>query len=100
MSTTNEGNVAATGATAGEMETSTTTNNNNNNATEDVAGNNQESGRRHTYNNNRKQHASATVFKGETTKMNGHMFQVHSERNDKSQFTETIEALRVYASTA
>ena len=31
--------------------------------------------------------------------MNGNVFQIHSERKNKSQFTETIEALRVYSST-
>ena len=32
--------------------------------------------------------------------MNGHMFQTHSERTNKSQFADTMEALRIYASTA
>ena len=38
-------------------------------------------------------------FKGETGKMNGHVFQTHSERKDKSQFEDTMEALRIYASS-
>ena len=100
MSTPNEGNETTTGATVVAIETGTTANNSNNNTTEDVTGNNQENGRRCTHNNNRKPQASATVFKGEMTKMNGHVFQVHSERKYKSQFMETVEALRVYASTA
>ena len=49
---------------------------------------------------NRKPAATAVVFKGETAKMNGHVFQVHSERKNKSQFMETLEALRIYSSTA
>ena len=32
-------------------------------------------------------------------KMNGNVFQINSERKNKSQFTETIEALNVYSST-
>ena len=39
------------------------------------------------------------VYKGETGKMNGHVFQVHSERNNKSQFMETVGALRIYSSS-
>ena len=50
------------------------------------------------HNQNRK--PTAVVFKGETGKMNGHVFQVHSERSNKSQFMETLEALRFYSSSA
>ena len=32
--------------------------------------------------------------------MNGHVFQTHAERKDKSQFEDTMEALRIYASSA
>ena len=39
-------------------------------------------------------------FKGETTKMNRHVFQLHVEHSNKAQFTVTMEALRIYASTA
>ena len=49
---------------------------------------------------NRKPAATTVAFKGETAKMNGHVFQVHSERKNKSQFMETLEALRIYSSTA
>ena len=38
------------------------------------------------------------TFKGETGKMNGHVFQLHSERKNKSQFGDTVKALRVYSS--
>ena len=39
------------------------------------------------------------IFKGETAKMNGHVFQTHTERRDKSQFEDTMEALRIYTSS-
>ena len=39
------------------------------------------------------------VFKGETSKMNGNVFQVHSKRSNASQFMEIVEALIVYASS-
>ena len=32
--------------------------------------------------------------------MNGHVFQIHAERNNKSQFEDTMESLRIYASSA
>ena len=40
------------------------------------------------------------VFKGETAKMNGHVFQLHAERKNKAQFSDSMEALRIYSSTA
>ena len=40
------------------------------------------------------------TFKGETAKMNGHVFQLHAERKNKAEFADTMEALRIYASTA
>ena len=52
------------------------------------------------HNQNRKSTATTVVFKDETSKMNDNVFQVHSERNNKSQFIKTVEALRVYASSA
>ena len=39
-------------------------------------------------------------FRGETTKMNGHVFQLHAARTNKSQFEDTMEALHIYSSTA
>ena len=48
------------------------------------------------HNQNRKPTATTLVFKGETSKMNGHVFQIHYERNNKSQSMETVEALRVF----
>ena len=32
--------------------------------------------------------------------MNGHVFQLHAERKNKAQFADTMEALRIYTSTA
>ena len=49
---------------------------------------------------NRDGNADTKAFKGETGKMNGHVFQTHAERKDKSQFEDTMEALRIYASSA
>ena len=44
--------------------------------------------------------ATIVVFKDDTGTMNGHVFQVRSERSNKSQFMETLEALRVHFSSA
>jgi len=41
----------------------------------------------------------ATIFKGEVTDMTGHVFQTHSERTKPNQFEETVNALRILAST-
>ena len=38
-------------------------------------------------------------FRGETSKMNEHVFQLHTERSNKSQFEDSMEALRIYSST-
>ena len=54
--------------------------------------------RRRVYQHTRKTGSSSTTFKGETEKMNGNVFQLHSERARMSQFTETLEAFRVYSS--
>ena len=43
-----------------------------------------------------KQKSEEKKFHGETAKMNGHVFQTHAERTNKSQFIETVEKLRVY----
>ena len=40
------------------------------------------------------------VFKEETSKMNGHVFQLHAKCKNKSQFADLMEALRIYSSTA
>ena len=50
--------------------------------------------------NNNKNHQDTKAFKKETTKMNGHVFQLHAERKNKAQFADTMEALRIYTSTA
>ena len=57
-------------------------------------------GRGNTRHSNRGKPGQDThKFKGETVKMNGNVFQLHSERKNKSQFIDTIEALRVYYSS-
>ena len=61
--------------------------------------NNQESRRPRQYSQNRRV-AESNEFKGETAKMNGIVFQVHSERKNKSQFSDTVDALKVYSSVA
>ena len=75
-----------------------TTDNNTSNGEEAANGN--DAPRRRPFNTNRKPAGPPNTFKGETSKMNGNVFQVHSERKNKSQFTETVEALGVYASSA
>ena len=54
----------------------------------------------HSRGNHSKGPQDTKSFKGETLKMNGHVFQLHAERKNKAQFTDTMEALRIYASTA
>ena len=61
--------------------------------------NNQESRRPRQYSQNRRV-AESNEFKGETAKMNGNVFQVHSERKNKSQFSDIVDALKVYSSAA
>jgi Reverse transcriptase (RNA-dependent DNA polymerase) len=39
----------------------------------------------------------ASLFKGNTKDMNGHVFQIHGERTDPQQFDKTLEALSEYA---
>ena len=39
------------------------------------------------------------TFKGETPGMNGNVFEIHSEQRKKGQFQESMDALKVYAST-
>ena len=41
---------------------------------------------------------SGSFFKGLTSEMNGHVFQVHSEQSKKGQFEDTMTALEIYAS--
>ena len=38
-------------------------------------------------------------FKGETTALNGHVFQVHAESPKRGQFQDTLDALKIYTST-
>ena len=67
---------------------------------EDSTGNGADTTRRRPFNANRRTANTNNVFKGETSKLNGNVFQVHSERTSMSQFMETMEALRVYSSSA
>lgn len=39
------------------------------------------------------------VFRGNVTSMNGHVFQLHSERRKKGQFQDTLDALKTLAAT-
>ena len=48
---------------------------------------------------NRDSKNDTKTFKGETGKMNGHVFQTHPERKEKSQFEDTMEALMIYESS-
>lgn len=49
--------------------------------------------------NTRNQVNNSSVFKGNVTGMNSHVFQLHSERRKKGQFQETMDALKTLAST-
>lgn len=39
------------------------------------------------------------VFKGENAALDGNVFQVHSEQRRRGQFNDTLDALKVFAST-
>lgn len=39
-------------------------------------------------------------FVGDTKGMNGHVFQVHAEQKKRGQFQDTLDMLKIYASTA
>ena len=67
---------------------------------EGAIGNNSDNPRRRPPNTDRRTANTTNTFKGETSKLNGNVFQVHSEQKDESQFIETIEVLRVYASSS
>ena len=67
---------------------------------EDTTGNGADATRRRPFNPNRRPASTNNTFKGETSKLNGNVFQVHSERTNMSQFMKTLEALRVYSSSA
>ena len=54
----------------------------------------------HKPNRKPRQNQEEKNFHGETTKMNGHVFQTHAERSNKNQFIDNVEVLRVYCSTA
>ena len=51
-------------------------------------------------NNNNNKHTVAGIidFTGDSTEMNGHVFQVHGEQIKRGQFQDTLDMLRVYAS--
>jgi len=42
---------------------------------------------------------STNSFRGKVTEMNGNVFQLATERKKKDQFDDTLEALKIYAST-
>ena len=67
---------------------------------EDSNGNGGEAARRRPFTANRRPGNTNSMFKGETIKLNGNVFQVHSERTNMSQFADTLEALRIYSSYA
>ena len=56
--------------------------------------------RRYNNNNNKNKHTVAgnLDFTGDSTKMNGHVFQVHEEQRKRGQFQDTLDMLSVYAS--
>ena len=53
------------------------------NASEAI-GNGQETNRRRRFNTNKKNVTQIKEFRGDTVKLNGNVFQVHSERKNKS----------------
>ena len=61
--------------------------------------NNQQAGNPRTRTPKHKTKTDVKKFRGETIKMNGHVFQLHAERTNRAQFEDTMEALRIYAST-
>ena len=56
--------------------------------------------RKHNNNNNNNKHTVAgnIDFTGDSTEMNGHVFQVHGEKRRKEQFQDTLDMLRLYPS--
>jgi hypothetical protein len=50
--------------------------------------------------NQNKQAGNGGGFLGDTKDMNGHVFQVHAEQTKRGQFQETLDMLKIYASTA
>ena len=49
--------------------------------------------------NNYQRTNTLNTFKGETPGMNGHVFQTHVKQKKRGQFQDTLDALKVYAST-
>ena len=66
----------------------------------EAAGSGQKANMRRPFNTNKKNVTQIKEFRGDTVKLNGNIFQVHSEKKNKSQFMDSIEALRVYSSAA
>ena len=56
--------------------------------------------RRYNNNNNNNKHTVAgnTNFTGDSTEMNGRMFQLHGEQRKRGQFQDTLDMVRVHAS--
>ena len=92
--------MVATDTSSLTTNNNTTTGNNTNrsNRTNYTQGNNNKYRGR---NDNRTGNANKGInlFKGETIGMNDNVFQIHSEQKKKGQFQETMDALKVYAST-
>ena len=64
--------------------------------------NNTRSTDRNSANQNRRKttrRGNVTTFKGEVEKMQGNVFQLHTERKKRGQFQDTIDAMKVLSST-
>ena len=92
MSATNEGTTPTAESTGNSAVTANVTSVNGGNNADNVTGNGHEYNRRRGYNANKKPSATTNVFRGETGKMNGHVFQVHSERVKRGEVKEDVEA--------
>jgi hypothetical protein len=92
------GNESGTTITTSQQQSSNSGTNNRN-----TNNNNQQQGGRQNYNQHnqrRQQRHDNNNFKGETTGMNGNVFQTHAEQRKRGQFQDTLDALRIFASTA
>ena len=54
--------------------------------------------RNNNNNNNKHTVAGNKDFTGDSTEMNGHVFQVHGEQSKRGQLQDTLDMFRVYAS--
>ena len=83
-------------------DSSNVTENNNNQDRRSNANNSRNKGHKSQSGNrnNRNNKGGQKYFKGSTLGMNGNVFQLYAERNNKSQFHNSMESMWVYASTA